>query len=395
MLAGKDIICFAGEDWWYHNPHSNLHLMKAFAKTNRILFVNSIGTRMPDLRGGKVVWKKIFSKLKSMLRYCKRAGKNIVVLTPIAIPPIAKHEKLIEKINTVLLVFQLKIVCRCLGLRSPIFWVCIPSVQKIAIYLKKKFSSPLVYYCVDNIAHYSGKFSQYILDAEINLQKHADVAFFVNHQLAEERKQYNPRTFHLGHGVDYAHFAKVQSRTLEIPLDIAKINEPTVGYIGSITGLDYKLIKYLAQKNRDVSFVFIGSVNSDISIVKNEPNIYFIGKKDYALLPSYMQRINCFGIFYDINDTFNQYRNPKKLLEYLATGKPIVSCPILELDYFRDYIYVAKSYEEFSQMIKKAMYEDSPDDRDKRIQYAKSNTWDSVAAVASKYIMESCRYNFK
>ena len=46
-LQGHDIICFAGEDWWFHNPHSNLHLMREFAKNNRVLFVNSPGIRFP------------------------------------------------------------------------------------------------------------------------------------------------------------------------------------------------------------------------------------------------------------------------------------------------------------------------------------------------------------
>jgi hypothetical protein len=27
MLSGKSIICFGGEDWWYHHPHSKNHLM--------------------------------------------------------------------------------------------------------------------------------------------------------------------------------------------------------------------------------------------------------------------------------------------------------------------------------------------------------------------------------
>ena len=35
-LAGQDIVCFAGEDWWFHNPHSNLHIMQAWSARNRM-----------------------------------------------------------------------------------------------------------------------------------------------------------------------------------------------------------------------------------------------------------------------------------------------------------------------------------------------------------------------
>src|SRR5437868_3207683 len=42
MLNGKSIVCFGGEDWWYHHPHSKNHLMKRFARAeNRVVFVNS------------------------------------------------------------------------------------------------------------------------------------------------------------------------------------------------------------------------------------------------------------------------------------------------------------------------------------------------------------------
>ena len=31
MLENRSIICFAGEDWWYHHPHSKNHIMKRLA----------------------------------------------------------------------------------------------------------------------------------------------------------------------------------------------------------------------------------------------------------------------------------------------------------------------------------------------------------------------------
>ena len=39
MLHGKSIICFGGEDWWYHHPHSKNHLMRRFARAgNKVIF---------------------------------------------------------------------------------------------------------------------------------------------------------------------------------------------------------------------------------------------------------------------------------------------------------------------------------------------------------------------
>jgi len=48
-LSGQSIVCFAGEDWWYHHPHSKNHILKRLAKHNRVLFVNSITMGLPSI----------------------------------------------------------------------------------------------------------------------------------------------------------------------------------------------------------------------------------------------------------------------------------------------------------------------------------------------------------
>ncbi|WKZ15030.1 MAG: hypothetical protein QY317_14120 [Candidatus Jettenia caeni] len=386
-LREENIICFAGADWWYHNPHSDLHIMKSFAKQNRILFVNSIGTRMPSFKTDKFAWKRIIGKLKSLARYLKKAEQNIYVLTPIALPPIKGYERFVSIMNKCLLLLQFDIILRMLNFKNPLLWVCIPSVKDIALYQRRKIAKCLVYYCTDNVAYYTGEINHYILDMDIRIQQSADVAFFVNHRMVEERKNFNHNTHHLGHGVDYDHFARCNLNHLPVPDDIMDIKTPIVGYIGVLTDLDFELVRYLARKNKDLSFVFIGDIYSDTTVVKEEKNIYFLGKKPYELLPNYMQKIACFGIYYRKDNIFNSYRNPKKLLEYLATGKPVVSVDILELEYFKDYLYIAKDYEEFNYQLHRAISSDTPAMRQKRTCYAKEHTWDFIADQAAQHIV--------
>ena len=45
MLQDTSIICFGGEDWWYHHPHSKNHLMRRFARAG-----------IPDDRDGQTEW---------------------------------------------------------------------------------------------------------------------------------------------------------------------------------------------------------------------------------------------------------------------------------------------------------------------------------------------------
>ena len=91
-------------------------------------------------------------------------------------------------------------------------------------------------------------------------------------------------------------------------------------------------------------------------------------------------------LFYKTETAFNNYRNPKKLLEYLATGKPVVSVNILELEYFGDYISIANSYSEFGLLLRRSILGDSPIDRQARIEFAEKQTWDGVAeGIASRF----------
>jgi hypothetical protein len=66
MLLNRSIICFGGEDWWYHHPHSKAHLMRKFARAgNKVLFVNSISMGLPAL-AHKDLLPRIKRKLRSL-----------------------------------------------------------------------------------------------------------------------------------------------------------------------------------------------------------------------------------------------------------------------------------------------------------------------------------------
>ena len=385
-LQNENIICFAGEDWWFHNPHSNLHIMQELSNNNRILFVNSPGIKMPDFKNDKFAYKRVFKKLKSFLRFVKQAQKNIWVFTPFAIPMIPNYQKSISKFNTAILFFQIRFLKWWLKLDTPILWITVLVAKDVALKLRQQDGKCLVYYCVDNTPHYPGVDHAYMITLENDLHRKADLALFVNHTLLDERKSFNHNTFYTGHGVNYPHFALAQSRSLPLPNDIAVIKGPIAGYMGEINSLDINLLVFLAENNPDISFVFIGDIYSDMKLVATLKNVYFLGTRKYKQLPAYLQCFDVCCLYYKTEATFNNYRNPKKLLEYLATGKPIVSVSILEVEHFREYVAIANAYPQYSAMLRQAIYNDSATDREKRISYAKHQTWEEVAEGVSNRI---------
>jgi glycosyltransferase involved in cell wall biosynthesis len=168
---------------------------------------------------------------------------------------------------------------------------------------------------------------------------------------------------------------------------IVKASEGRIaGYMGEVNSVDIDLIGCLANENPNISFVFIGEICESVQVLKSFPNVHFLGRKSYRELPAYLQFFAVCCLFYKTQSAFNNYRNPKKLLEYFATGKPVVSVAIFELQYFRNYISIANSYSEFGLLLRLAISRDSPIDRQTRITFAEKQTWDCVAeGIASKF----------
>src|SRR3979409_1790713 len=86
MLHDKSIICFGGEDWWYHHPHSKNHLMRRFARAgNRVIFVNSISMGLPSLTN-KDLLPRIVRKARSYARLARPTPEGVTVVSPAVLP---------------------------------------------------------------------------------------------------------------------------------------------------------------------------------------------------------------------------------------------------------------------------------------------------------------------
>jgi glycosyltransferase involved in cell wall biosynthesis len=69
--------------------------------------------------------------------------------------------------------------------------------------------------------------------------------------------------------------------------------------------------------------------------------------------------------------------NPLKLREYLATGKPVVSSWMPEVERFSSHIGIARTPEEFLAAIDDALANDSSEKRAERMRLVAGMTWDA------------------
>ena len=118
MITGKSIVCFGGEDWWYHHPHSKNHLMRRFARAgNRVVFVNSISMGLPAL-GSRDLLPRVARKLRSYAKLARTTPEGITVVSPAALPFYGSRAA--RAANRRLLAAQVGVLARSRGLSSPI-----------------------------------------------------------------------------------------------------------------------------------------------------------------------------------------------------------------------------------------------------------------------------------
>ena len=156
-------------------------------------------------------------------------------------------------------------------------------------------------------------------------------------------------------GVDYEHFNNLDGnfkfdKKFQNILDSKK---PIIGYYGALASwFDYEMIKKLAKERPNYNIVLLG-IKYDDSFDKANldeySNIYFLGSKEYDVLPNYANKFDVCTIPFLIND-ITQATSPLKLFEYMALGKPIVTTAMKECKKYES-VMIANDSNEFIKLI--------------------------------------------
>ena len=184
-------------------------------------------------------------------------------------------------------------------------------------------------------------------------------------------------------GVEYKHFANNKNKEIK-NLKYKKIIDEKkiiVGYYGALASwFDYELLKYIANKNKDINFVLIGikyDNSFDESKIEEIENIHYLGKVDYKDLPNYANYFDICIIPFIINE-ITLSTNPIKVFEYMAMEKPIITTDMPECRKYKSVI-IAKNKEEFDDKIKNINILYNSDMKKIEIEEAKQNSWEYKA----------------
>jgi glycosyltransferase involved in cell wall biosynthesis len=387
MIESESIICFAGEDWWYHHPHSKNHIMKRMARAgNKVVFVNSISMGLPALDSPDLIGK-IKRKLVSYAKFARRTEDGIIVLSPLVLPFFSS--RIGRALNRVLLVVQFRLLMVALDMRRPILWIAIPTASDLVGRLGE---CTLVYQVSDK---YDANKMDHATSPEIIRTMHeqlltrADLVYYSGRKLYEDALARHPelalKSKLLEQAVDFEHFAKATAGLdLPMPDDIGAIPAPRLGYFGAIESwlIDQDLVRYVAHKRPDWHWVLLGLRAAPLEI-ESLPNVHYLGSKPYAQMPLYAAAFQVCVLPWVIDNEFVNYGSAIKVREYLATGKPVVITPLYEYEPLDGILRIARGYDDFVAKVECALRIDSPEERRARQQAVEKSTWDARAEDVS------------
>jgi glycosyltransferase involved in cell wall biosynthesis len=355
--------------------------MLRFSKNFKVIYVSGSSFRyfLKDLLHNK--------KLHSY-----EINDNLEVYVPFGLPTFQMRFSPAVYLNKILELMLVKRKIQKLKIKNPILWLYHPRyINTIG-----KFGEGLVVYdCMDDFTSLislkedRGKIER----DEKDLLRKADIVFAGGYSIADLKRNSREHIHVFPSAVEIDHFKKALSDNIEIPGDIKDIPHPILGYWGAIDErIDHSLLESLALRHPDWSIVFLGPIVKheieDFPYLDKIKNVFWLGPKDYSLLPNYARAFDiCLNPFVLTRE--GRHLSPTKTLEYLATGRPVVSTPINDVvRFYNGIVSIADGVEEFEMAIKRCMEEDNESLKQKRINFTENKTWENTVRKMEELILE-------
>lgn len=373
-------VFFSAHDWWYHShAHSDFQLALRVAERRPVLFVNSMGLRMPRPGRTEMAGRKVLRKLGSVARLVRRPDpeRQLWVMTPLFVP--AYGSAAVRAINSRLVAWQVAVATRLLRIERSAAIVTLPSAWAVVERLGGWRRT--IAYRVDRYASFAEADQDVVAGMERDLVTGADaVAYAGRELLAAEAELTGDRAFFLDHGVDLAHFRRSDDQPAVLPPDVADIPRPRLGYFGTIRDytVDIPLLERLARELPDAHLVVVGNVVCPVGGLADLPNVHLLGPRPYEEMPAYGSAFDV-ALMPWLNNEWIRYSNPIKLKEYLALGLPIVSTDFPEARRYASQLRLASTPEELVALVRRTLADGGAGTTRSRREAVSGESWDRRA----------------
>lgn len=384
------VVALAGIDWWYHNRgHSEAQVMQRLAKNHKVLWVNSIGMRMPTPGGGSdIPWTRYLRKAKSLLQGMRKdKDTGMWVLSPFFIP---RYSPVWMDRNAKLVGAQVRLACRFLKIRRPATWITLPTVAgtvENGDWVRSVFNR------CDEFSAFADADTEAFEALEERLIRACDSVLYVSEPLMEREAALCNHAEFLGHGVDFDRFSGARTAgtaASPLPAELADATTPIVGFYGAMDDfrMDKELMVATARHIAPATLALVGPAQMDLSTILEEPNVIHVPQVPHTELPRLAAAFDV-GIIPFLQNGFNESSNPIKLKEYLALGFPVVATRIPAYTPYADLMHLADGHDEFLAQLDLALAEAASGDDEAaelRRKAVEADSWDNQTARVAELL---------
>ncbi len=360
------VICHSFPAWDTPYIKSTLELMKRLASFNRVILIDYHYT-WKDVFTNKHAPKKRILGVKNRWRKIQTDFGTLEIYNS---PPVLPTNwinsngllKLANALNGFILRIGIRKILRQTGKQNtilinalnPVFGLITSKAWKV----KKSF-----YYCYDEISGTDWA-SKHGPSHEAKFAQKVDGIICTSEHLQSEKSKLNSNCHLVPNGVNLDIFQ---------PVDIEKNKSKSIGYVGAIDKrIDFKLLIKLAEELPNYHIDLYGPIKTELTPLPL--NIRFQDNLSQEELPEKISEMSvCLIPFIKSELTKSIY--PLKANEYLAMGKPVVSTDFANLSELTQFVSVSENNNDFVELVKKAIKYDSRLKAQKRIDFAKKNSW--------------------
>lgn len=381
-MTRKNILIMSSNLWHSKLWFRRQHFARRFADSGwKVLYVNPSFTFLRPFSRKKHLSPSI---LLTFWRDIQLNSNLKIITLPPGIPFEGRYPQ-IRNINKKLFSIYIEHKTKKFFGNEPYTLIC---YSPFDAYLEMKNCNLTVYECVDDHSSYPeyAHIKEKITKAESLLMKKADIVTSTTLSLKEKNKKWRDDIALMPNGVDFCIFQKSNVES-PAPEDLTGIRRPIIIYVGAIyEWFNLPLVRKMCDIHPEWGIVLIGPER--ILAKKTLPkNLYYLGIKDWKLIPSYLKAADV-GIIPFIETDLTRNVNPLKLYDYFAVGLPCVSSFMFEIKKFEEpYILeIAKNDDDFIKAIERNI---GKKDRklDKKISIAKAHSWDKIFVTFSDLIL--------
>lgn len=357
----RELLFYSDFPFGYHNREAEEKMARFARRGYEVHYVEQLGIRNPHPRHLLRVARTITTRSASEV-----SETPFDVVSPRLMPP--RRAPLVDRVNKRWLAHQLR--SRLRDPASAILWIRYPTPELVP-FVESSGADLVVYESVDDHMGAPGmgkRMRRVFREAEQRILSVAGVVFASSEPIAARLSELHPNVVLTPNAVDIDAFSEVA-------------NEPrsprTAIYAGAANfRFDAELVAQVAARLDGWTFILAGTVDRAVRRrLERLPNIQLTGLLAPDAIPAALARAGVCLMPYRL-DPFCDALFPIKLVEYLASGRPVVATPIRAARGFADVVALADGPEDFAAAIQRSSREDSFEARRTRIERVRPFSWE-------------------